>query len=247
MERVTGIGGFFFRARDPGVLARWYAEHLGVDEVPKTYEARTWHQEGGTTVFAPFEADTDYFGDPDQVWMINFRVPDLPAIVAQLTAAEIAVELDPEFHPNGRFARMEDPEGNPIELWEPAFRDADVEVPAEIELFFRHVARFNQGVKTGDFRSMLEQFGETAELVFEDGPVGPFAGRPGIEAAFADRPPDDEVMILDKPALMDGVVVARYGWRAGGGEAGGEMRLTAAGGLIQRLVITSTLRGSVPR
>lgn len=120
MERVNGIGGVFFRARDPQALSRWYAEHLGVDPVPTSYEEMPWHQQAGATVFAPFPADTDYFGKPQQAFMINFRVADLDAMVAQLRAAGIEVSLDPDALPNGRFARLYDPEGNPIELWQPA-------------------------------------------------------------------------------------------------------------------------------
>ena len=119
MEKVTGIGGVFFRARDPKALARWYREHLGVAPIPESYDGRPWVQEAGPTAFGPFEQDTDYFGRAKQAWMINFRVNDLAAMVAQLEAAGIAVSVDPEEYPNGRFARLHDPEGNPIELWEP--------------------------------------------------------------------------------------------------------------------------------
>lgn len=119
MERITGIGGFFFRAEDPTALAAWYATHFGILPVPDTYEAGSWWQDEGPTVFAPFSADTDYFGKPAQMWMINFRVRDLDAMVAQLRAANITVDVDPERYPNGRFARTADPEGNPIQLWQP--------------------------------------------------------------------------------------------------------------------------------
>jgi predicted enzyme related to lactoylglutathione lyase len=119
MEKVNGIGGFFFRARDPDSLSRWYLTHLGISLTPGSYDAEPWRQEAGVTVFAPFPEDTDYFGAPDQVWMINFRVGNLAAMTAQLTAAGIAVKVDPKEYPNGRFARLHDPEGNPIELWEP--------------------------------------------------------------------------------------------------------------------------------
>ncbi len=70
-------------------------------------------------MLAPFPEDTEYFGAADQDWMINFRVPNLDAMVGQLRAAAIEVEVDPENYPNGRFARLRDPEGNPIQLWEP--------------------------------------------------------------------------------------------------------------------------------
>jgi predicted enzyme related to lactoylglutathione lyase len=119
MERVTGIGGLFFRARDPEALGRWYAEHLGVTGPPPSYEEPPWQQEAGPTAFAPFAQDTSYFGRPEQAWMVNFRVRDLAAMVRQLRAAGIEVTEDPETYPNGVFARLHDPEGNPIELWEP--------------------------------------------------------------------------------------------------------------------------------
>lgn len=119
MQQVTGIGGIFFRASDPAALGRWYQENLGIALVPSDYGQKPWFQEAGPTVFAPFPRDTDYFGTKQQAWMINFRVKDLDAMVTQLRASGIVVTVDPEAYPNGRFARLHDPEGNPIELWEP--------------------------------------------------------------------------------------------------------------------------------
>jgi predicted enzyme related to lactoylglutathione lyase len=119
LEKVTGIGGLFFRARDPQALALWYKQHLGVELVPTDYEQQPWQQQAGPTAFAPFPDDTTYFGDASRVWMVNFRVTNLDAMVAQLSAAGIVVEADPERYPNGRFARTHDPEGNAIELWQP--------------------------------------------------------------------------------------------------------------------------------
>ncbi len=118
MQKVLGIGGLFFRAEDPAGLAKWYEENLGISPVPTSYEGEPWKQEAGITVFAPFKKDTTYFGKPTQAWMVNFRVADLKAMIAQLRAAGITVE-DPQSYPNGDFARLHDPEGNPIELWEP--------------------------------------------------------------------------------------------------------------------------------
>lgn len=118
MEKVTGIGGFFFRAKDPRALAQWYREHLGIDRVPTSYQQQPWVQEAGPTAFAPFPQDTSMFGRAEQQWMINFRVNDLNAMVEQLRAAGIEVEVDPEIYPNGLFAQLKDPEGNPIQLWE---------------------------------------------------------------------------------------------------------------------------------
>ena len=119
MQRVTGIGGVFFRAKNPAATAQWYKECLGVDLVPADYSQKPWRQEAGPTVFAPFPEDSEHFGDARKHWMVNFRVSDLDAMVEQLRAAKIDVSVDPEAYPNGRFARLHDPEGNPLELWEP--------------------------------------------------------------------------------------------------------------------------------
>jgi predicted enzyme related to lactoylglutathione lyase len=124
MEKVTGIGGLFFRAKDPEALGRWYQEHLGVTMTPSSYEELPWWQEAGPSGVSPFPETTEYFGDSKQMWMVNFRVRDLDAMVAQLRAAGIAIEVDAQQYPNGRFARLHDPEGNPVELWQPAGRDA---------------------------------------------------------------------------------------------------------------------------
>jgi len=117
MPNVNGIGGFFFRAQDPEKLAHWYQQHLGITLTPRAYDEEPWEQAAGPTVFEPFPDSTDYFGDPAKTWMLNFRVDDLDSLVAQLTGAGIAVEVDPETYPNGRFARLVDPEDNPIQLW----------------------------------------------------------------------------------------------------------------------------------
>jgi glyoxylase I family protein len=119
VERVTGIGGFFFRARDPEALKVWYQERLGVKPVPGSYEEDPWRQDEGETAFAPFELDSEMIGPPEHTWMINFRVADLEAIVEQLRAAGEEVDVDPERYPNGRFAALRDPEGNGIQLWQP--------------------------------------------------------------------------------------------------------------------------------
>ncbi len=123
MERVQGLGGFFFRAKDPKKLAGWYESNLGVAGVPDNYDALPWRTSAGTTVFGPFNEDTSYFGDRRFQWMINFRVRDLNKMVAQLRERGITVELDAEVYPNGRFARLSDPEGNPIQLWQPGGKD----------------------------------------------------------------------------------------------------------------------------
>ena len=124
MEKVTGIGGLFFRARDPEALGKWYQVHLGVTLTPANYDEPPWFQEAGAAVFQPFPEATDYFGSRAQGWMVNFRVRNLDAMAAQLRAAGIDVLIDPQEYPNGRFARINDPEGNPIELWEPQGKHA---------------------------------------------------------------------------------------------------------------------------
>jgi predicted enzyme related to lactoylglutathione lyase len=113
---VTGIGGIFFRAKDPKAVSAWYAEHLGVG----MGEWGVWQTEAGPSVFSPFAADTDYF-PVDRQWMINLRVTGIDALLATLRAAGIAVETRAEWDDPavGKFARIHDLEGNPVELWEP--------------------------------------------------------------------------------------------------------------------------------
>ena len=83
MQNVKGFGGFFFRAKNPEGLARWYRDHLGIQPAPTDMETEPWVTESGVTVFSPFDADTDYFA-ADKTFMLNFRVADLDAMVAQL-------------------------------------------------------------------------------------------------------------------------------------------------------------------
>lgn len=128
VEKVTGIGGVFFKARDPDGLNRWYATHLGVEPAPESYDVPSWWQQPGPTVLAAMSADSEHFGGPTQSWSINFRVPDLDAMVKQLREAGITVDIDPETYANGRFATLRDPEGNVVQLWEPA--GADLRGPA---------------------------------------------------------------------------------------------------------------------
>lgn len=113
--RVTGIGGVFFRAHDPKALGDWYTRHLGI-----TVED-FWPQEAGNAVFAPFKAGTEYWSG-DKQWMLNLRVEGLDALETRLNADGIAVERKAEWQEPtlGKFARIRDPEGNEIELWEPA-------------------------------------------------------------------------------------------------------------------------------
>ena len=120
-ERVTGIGGVFFRARDPKALAEWYQAHLGVFVVPRSKSDPVWNQQAGPTAFQPFPETSSYFGDATKQWMLNFRVEGLNALKAALETKGIEVITNPEWDAPGvgRFARIRDPEGNAIELWEP--------------------------------------------------------------------------------------------------------------------------------
>jgi predicted enzyme related to lactoylglutathione lyase len=117
MERVLGIGGHFMRAADPAALGAWYREYLGLD----ADENGEWSQGAGPTVFATFESETDYFGSRTQQVMLNFRVRDLDAMLAQLRAKGADVPEEPqEMEGVGRFGWVTDPEGNRVELWQPA-------------------------------------------------------------------------------------------------------------------------------
>ncbi|MEW2519003.1 VOC family protein [Actinacidiphila alni] len=117
MERVLGIGGYFLRAADPAALTAWYRDVLGLD----ADENGLWAQQAGPTVFAAFESGTDYFGSPRQQTMLNFRVRDLDAMLDQLRAAGADVAPGTQDMDGvGRFGWVTDPEGNRIELWQPA-------------------------------------------------------------------------------------------------------------------------------
>ena len=113
---VTGIGGLFFRSQDDKALALWYEKHFGINAVQK-YEP--WQQDAGPTVFAPFKASTEYFGRMEQQFMLNLRVSDLDALLAQLRADDVKIDEKIMDEPYGRFAWVYDPEGNKIELWQP--------------------------------------------------------------------------------------------------------------------------------
>lgn len=115
---VLGFGGYFRRAQDPAALKAWYQRHLGIG--PASEAVPFWMADGGPVLFEPFAQDSDYFA-LDQPVLLNFRVSGIDAMIAELRAAGIAVETRPDWdHPDyGRFARLHDPEGHPIELWQP--------------------------------------------------------------------------------------------------------------------------------
>ena len=114
---INGIGGFFFRSENPKNLKNCYIETLGID-----IQNMVWQQESGPTVFEPFSEKTDYFAK-EKMWMINFRVSHLKIFIEELRSKGIEVEEREEWNSMpevGIFARIHDPEGNPIELWQPA-------------------------------------------------------------------------------------------------------------------------------
>ena len=121
MAKVTGIGGVFFKARDPEAMTSWYVEHLGLPVDVEGDVVLWWGGDvRGSTVWAPFPADTDAFEWPaDRQWMVNYRVDDLDAMLAGLRDRGVRTSDDTFEDMNGRFGHCWDPEGNRIQLWQP--------------------------------------------------------------------------------------------------------------------------------
>jgi predicted enzyme related to lactoylglutathione lyase len=120
MAKVTGLGGIFFKSRDPAALGAWYARHLGLNvEEWGGVRFNEDDQRPGYTLWSPFAADTGYFGPGAQHYMINFRVDDLDALLAQLRVAGVEVDERIDQSEFGRFGWIVDPEGTRIELWQP--------------------------------------------------------------------------------------------------------------------------------
>jgi len=123
MKRVTGIGGIFFKAKDPAALSAWYRDHLGLDVTDWNGAIFNWGGDGsdaGMTIWSPFAADTTYVAPGTASFMINFRVADLDALLAALRAEGCDVVDKTETSEQGKFGWVIDPEGNKVELWEPA-------------------------------------------------------------------------------------------------------------------------------
>jgi predicted enzyme related to lactoylglutathione lyase len=118
MQRVQGIGGIFMRARDDAALRAWYVKYLGIEISDWGGRKFDWTA-GGSTTWAIFEADTEYFGSPEQSYLVNFRVDDLDAMLDQLRAEGVTVEDETAEHEFGRFGWAYDCEGNKFELWQP--------------------------------------------------------------------------------------------------------------------------------
>ncbi|MCC7139829.1 MAG: VOC family protein [Planctomycetes bacterium] len=124
MKRVTGIGGIFFRARDPEALGAWYRKHLGIDVQAWGGTAFVWaddagHPVKGTTVWSLFGPDNDYFAPSTAPFMVNYRVADLAAVLQALRAEGCNVLEKTDDSAYGKFGWVIDPEGNKVELWQP--------------------------------------------------------------------------------------------------------------------------------
>lgn len=124
MKRVTGIGGIFFKAKDPEALAEWYRKHLGMNVEEWGGVAFHWVTEGnpsgiGTTVWSPFKEDTAYFAPSSASFMVNYRVEDLHSLLEALRAEGCSVEDKVQESEFGKFGWVIDPEGNKVELWQP--------------------------------------------------------------------------------------------------------------------------------
>lgn len=124
MKRVTGIGGIFFKSKDPQALGAWYRKHLGIDVEAWGGAAFRWkdgaNADGsGTTVWSPFAADTSYFAPSSASFMVNYRVEDLHALLAVLRAEGVEVDPKVEESEYGKFGWVIDPDGNKLELWQP--------------------------------------------------------------------------------------------------------------------------------
>jgi predicted enzyme related to lactoylglutathione lyase len=122
MKRVAAIGGIFFKCKDPEAQMDWYSQHLGIamDQFGSSFQWRRADEPGkkGHTAWSPFPQHSDYFGNPDQQFMINYRVYDLEALVTQLKKEGITIVDEMQEFEYGKFIHILDLEGNRVELWE---------------------------------------------------------------------------------------------------------------------------------
>ncbi|NRA67129.1 MAG: VOC family protein [Pseudobacteriovorax sp.] len=123
MAKVTGIGGVFFKAKDPKALNQWYETHLGFQFQPFGGSVFAWPEDKaddkGLTVWCTAKSDTEWFAPSESSFMINYRVDNLEELLAKLKEAGVPILKGPEVHENGSFAWILDPEHNKVELWEP--------------------------------------------------------------------------------------------------------------------------------
>jgi len=120
MAKAVGVGGVFLKFHDPKAQAAWYATHLGITSLDKTSLVFDGPEAAGMTLFSSFPKDTAYFGEGPQQFMLNFRVDNLDQLLAALAAAGVRIDPKRDDYSYGRFAWIWDPEGNRVELWEPA-------------------------------------------------------------------------------------------------------------------------------
>lgn len=128
MAKVTGIGGVFFKSnKDKGALAKWYQKNLGFPVDEFGFTTLEWQEDKaedkGLTVWHVAESETEWFSPSKSSFMINYRVDDMDEMLNQLTESGVEIFKGPEFHENGKFAWIIDPEGNKVELWEPMIWD----------------------------------------------------------------------------------------------------------------------------
>ncbi len=124
MARITGVGGVFFKCSDPKALAAWYQKHLGLQVADWGGAMFQWADDkgadGGLTVWHLAKNDSKWFAPSESSFMINYRVDNLDEMVAQLRAGGVEIVKGPDADDNGKFAWVMDPDGNKVELWEPA-------------------------------------------------------------------------------------------------------------------------------
>jgi catechol 2,3-dioxygenase-like lactoylglutathione lyase family enzyme len=126
MKRVTGLGGIFFKTKDPQAMRDWYNQHLGlnIDQYGATFEWQDSQDptQKGSTIWSPFPEQTTYFSPSSKEFMFNFRVDNLEELLALLRQEGVEVIGEMEVYDYGKFGWILDPEGNKIELWEPVDR-----------------------------------------------------------------------------------------------------------------------------
>jgi predicted enzyme related to lactoylglutathione lyase len=129
MKRVTGIGGIFFKTKDPKKTKDWYQKHLGLqtDEYGTSFEWRHAEEpkKKGYTAWSPFDDKTNYFGESGQEFMVNYRVENLEELVKQLIEEGVKIADEIATYEYGKFVHIEDPNGHRIELWEPIDEEYD--------------------------------------------------------------------------------------------------------------------------
>ena len=130
MKRVTGLGGVFFKARDPKRMMEWYARHLGINMDPEYGTSFEWRttadpSKKGFTAWSPFKEDTTYFEPSKKEFMMNYRVADLDGLLRALAEESVEIIGEVQVFDYGKFAHIGEPEGNKIELWEPNDEEYD--------------------------------------------------------------------------------------------------------------------------